>query len=297
MTYAGVTFGDLYHGNMRFDVNISIAPVGSEQLGTRAEVKNLNSFRSVEKAAEYEFNRQVELLEKGEKVVQETRGWDDAKMRTSSQRGKEEAHDYRYMPEPDVPPVELSQGFVDEIKSKMPLLPPAIRQKMLEVGVSESRIEMLIAEPQVANFVISLPKAQVTTITNWLASDINRAVADGVYDWTAVIDARDNLTKLSAMFNDKKLNSSAAKELLGDVITGGDPEQLAADKNLLQVSDESAIDGIVKGVLAENEQAANDVKNGEMKAIGFLVGQVMKASRGQANPALAQQLIKKHLQI
>ncbi len=294
--YAGVSEADLYHGNMRFDVNVSVSK-DPNTLGTRSETKNLNSFRSVERAVEYEIDRQIELLEKGEEVVQETRGWDDAKQKTFSQRTKEDAHDYRYMPEPDVPPIVISEAYIQDVKTAMPELPPALRLKLKAVGVDESRIELLLDEPRVAQFVVQLTDDTPTTkiIANWLTGDVLKAVSDGVYDWDAVVAHPEGFIKLAQMFHDKKLSSTAAKELLPEVIAGKDPETVAKQKNLLQVSDESAVDKIVAQVLKDNAQAAQDVQNGEMKAIGFLVGQVMKESKGQANPGLAQQIIKKQL--
>jgi aspartyl-tRNA(Asn)/glutamyl-tRNA(Gln) amidotransferase subunit B len=297
MKYAGVSNVDLYQGNMRFDVNVSVAPKGTKQLGTRAEVKNLNSFRSVEKAAEYEFKRQVELLEKGQVIIQETRGWDDAKMRTSSQRGKENAHDYRYMPEPDVPPIVLEQSYVDKLRAQMPVLPSHLRHELENLGVDSSRINLLLEEPDVARFALELGSNKpATTIINWLTGDMQRAVSENQYSWQQVLNRRDQLLELAQMTQDNILSSTAAKELLTDVvITTVKPEQLARQKNLLQVSDESEIEKIVSQVLADNQKAAQDVKNGELKAVGFLVGQVMAKSKGQANPSLAQKLIRKHL--
>jgi aspartyl-tRNA(Asn)/glutamyl-tRNA(Gln) amidotransferase subunit B len=158
MTYAGVTYGDLYHGNMRFDVNISVAPEGSTKLGTRAEVKNLNSFRSVERAAEYEFQRQVELLNKGERIVQETRGWDDAKGRTSSQRSKEDAQDYRYMPDADIPPVILSDEEIAAIQADLPPLPPYYRDAWASLGLDKSVVDSLLHNQQYALLISDIQK-------------------------------------------------------------------------------------------------------------------------------------------
>jgi Asp-tRNA(Asn)/Glu-tRNA(Gln) amidotransferase B subunit len=228
MKYAGVSDVDLYHGNMRFDVNISVSQDPSKP-GKRAEIKNLNSFRSVENSISYEIERQIELYEKGQEVMQETRGWDEAKQKTTSQRGKEEAHDYRYMPEPDVPPVELDDMTIENIK----------------ITLSSSSVK-----------------------------------------------------KLSDMVDEGRLNSNAAQNVFNDmVLSNKDPEEIAEQKNLFQVSDESEIEKIVAGVLEQHSQAADDIKNGETKAIGFLVGQVMAKSQGKANPQLAQQIIRKQLGI
>jgi len=296
MKYADVSDADLYQGNMRFDVNVSVSK-DPKVLGTRSETKNLNSFRSVEKAVEYEINRQIELLEKGEEIVQETRGWDDAKQKTISQRTKEDAHDYRYMPEPDVPPIVLTDEYVNSIKQQVPVMPSHLRQQLSVTRLQSSQIETLIEEPELAYFAVGLidDVATAKTIANWLTGDITKLVSDNVFTWSQVVEVKNGLVKLAHMINNRELSSTSAKSLLTNVIEGKDPEELAKENNLLQVSDEGAIEKIVSEVIAENEKAAEDVKKGEMKAVGFLVGQVMAKSKGQANPGLAQQIIKKQL--
>jgi aspartyl-tRNA(Asn)/glutamyl-tRNA(Gln) amidotransferase subunit B len=298
MRYAEVSDANLYHGNMRFDVNVSVSK--TDELGTRSETKNLNSFRSVEKAVDYEIDRQIALLEKGERVVQETRGWDDAKQITVSQRSKENADDYRYMPDPDLPPIVLEEAYLDAIKSEMPDLPDDYRQKFSGLGVESLVIEDLIALPEAAKTVVQVLNASnpehAKRVAFWLlqASPAANDDDDAAND-TAAVDPN-GLIKLSQLVSDGKLNSTAAKDVLNEMITnGGEPEQIAADKNLIQVSDEGEIAGIVAQVINENAKAAEDVKNGEMKAIGFLVGQVMKLSKGKANPQMATDLIKKQL--
>lgn len=296
--YADVSEADLYHGNMRFDVNVSVNK-DPNVLGTRSETKNLNSFKSVEKAVEFEVKRQVELLEKGGEVVQETRGWDDAKQKTFSQRTKEDAHDYRYMPEPDVPPIILDEAFVNRIKANLPQMPGELRKLLIPTGATSSQIDIILDDPLLARFaadVASSTSELAKTVINWLTGDILRLVNDSAMSWQQVFQAQNGLANLAQMVQDKKLSSTNAKELLVPVIVEQkEPKVVAADKNLLQVSDETAIEKIVDDVLAANESAANDVKSGELKAIGFLVGQVMKQSKGQANPALAQKIIKKQL--
>lgn len=294
--YAGISDVDLFNGNMRFDVNVSVSK--TDQLGTRTETKNLNSFRSVEKAAEYEIQRQISILEKGEAVVQETRGWDDAKQKTVRQRGKENAHDYRYMPEPDIPPIVLDEEWIERVRQNMPVLPAELRAKLSGLAIDESQLETLIGEPNVASMVADLAEADsaaARTIANWLTGEVVRLVADGVCAWADLVTARDGLVALSNMVKASDLSSTNAKLLLADVAAGGDPAVLAKQRNLMQLSDTGELEKIVADVIAANEQAASDVRNGEAKAIGFLVGQVMKASKGQANPGIAQQLLKKQL--
>jgi aspartyl-tRNA(Asn)/glutamyl-tRNA(Gln) amidotransferase subunit B len=303
MTYAGVTHGDLYHGNMRFDVNISIAPKGATELGKRAEVKNLNSFRSVEKAAEYEFRRQVELLEKGERVVQETRGWDDAKQKTNSQRSKEDAQDYRYMPDADIPPIILTDDEIAEIQATVPNLPSFYREAWAPIGFDSTVINALLASRETAELVQRVlergGESAARRVGLWFLLAVNEEGQDGATVPTNSIAIPDEyLIQLAVMVDDNKLSSTAAKEVFFDMLKSSDaPEVIAERKNLLQVSDESAIAAIVDEVLADpaSAKAVEDIKNGNDKVIGFLVGQVMKKSQGKANPALAQKLIRERL--
>lgn len=297
MRYADVSDANLYYGNMRFDVNVSVSK--SDELGTRTETKNLNSFKSVEKAVEYEIDRQIGLLEKGEKIVQETRGWDDTKQQTFSQRTKEDAHDYRYMPDPDLPPIVLDDSYVEKIKADMPKLPDEYRESFRELGLTNAVVEDIVATPDVARTVMEAMSSgaeHAKRIAFWLMQPQTEEPEQGDEEPSSV--AVEKLVQLSKMVEANKLSSSAAKDVLAEVLkTGEDPEKIAESKNLLQVSDEGAIAEIVKQVLADNPKAAGDVQGGEMKAIGFLVGQVMKASQGKANPALATELIKKQLGI
>jgi aspartyl-tRNA(Asn)/glutamyl-tRNA(Gln) amidotransferase subunit B len=300
MTYAGVTNGDLYHGNMRFDVNISIAPKGATELGRRAEVKNLNSFRSVEKAAEYEFNRQVDLMEKGEIIVQETRGWDDAAGKTTSQRSKEDAQDYRYMPDADIPPIVLTPEEIDKIQAEVPNLPSFYREKWSPMGLDVSVVNSLLNNRNYADIVL-VAQAQkgddiARPIAHWFASavsvdDEQPAVSTSEY-------SPERFITLAEMFTGNEISSTAAKQIFNELLTtNAEPKTIAEEKNLLQESDESAIQAIVDEVLADpaSAQSVADVKAGQDKAIGFLVGQVMKKSAGKANPAMAGDLIRKKL--
>lgn len=298
MKYADVSEANLYYGNMRFDVNVSVSKTG--ELGTRTETKNLNSFRSIEKAVDYEVDRQIEELEAGNAIVQETRGWDDDKQRTFSQRTKEDAHDYRYMPDPDLPPIVLEQSYIDDIKASMPALPDDYRRILSEAGIDPKTASDVIAVPSTAMAVKRVYEAagasHAKRVAFWLLQPLSED--EETTDVTEVKATDEALIKLSEMVEGNKLSSTAAKEVLAELQkNGGDPEQIAEAKNLVQVSDEGVIIAIVDQVLAANEKAASDVRNGEMKAIGFLVGQVMKLSQGKANPALATELIKKQLGI
>jgi len=303
MTYAGVTHGDLYNGNMRFDVNISIAPISSDTLGTRAEIKNLNSFRSVEKAAEYEFKRQAELLDRGEKIVQETRGWDDAKQMTFSQRSKEDAQDYRYMPDPDIPPIALTAEQIAEIQATVPNLPPYYRAKWTDAGFKREVIEDLLLSQQTAQIVEAV--REESTVENalrvgfWLLGAVKNNL-----DAYAVVQSNDMeipvgyFIELATMVQDGTLGSTAGDKVFQDMMqTSERPHAIAERLNLLQVNDEGEVAVIVENVLADpaSQKAVEDIRSGNDKAIGFLVGQVMKLSQGKANPAMAQKMIRERL--
>lgn len=301
MRYADVSEANLYYGNMRFDVNVSVSK--TDQLGTRTETKNLNSFRSIERAVEYEVERQIGLLEQGETIVQETRGWDDDSQQTFSQRSKEDAHDYRYMPDPDVPPVVLSEQYIADIAASMPELPDAYREKFRSIGLDAKVVEDVINDPSIARLVGEVFDDGGAEHAKRAAFWLMRPPQDEAGHSDQVEDTEvdqqtqvKNLVQLSQMVADNKLSSTAAKEVLDEMMkNGAEPQKIAEAKNLIQVSDEGAIAAVVAQVLADNPKAAGDVQNGEMKAIGFLVGQVMKLSQSKANPGLAAKLIQQQL--
>jgi aspartyl-tRNA(Asn)/glutamyl-tRNA(Gln) amidotransferase subunit B len=303
MTYAGVTHGDLYHGNMRFDVNISLAPVGSDKLGTRAEIKNLNSFRAVEKAAEFECARQAELLDKGVAIVQETRGWNEDKQKTFSQRSKEDAHDYRYFPDADIPPVRISAQRVAAVKDTLPMLPAEYRSAWGSLGLDSSVINTILASQSSAR-TIAVVQAEggdehAKRVAHWFVSavEVSDQEAGDSKQPVATVTAA-SLIELSTMVAESQLSSTSAKTVFNEMLrTGGSPQAIAEQKNLVQVSDESAIAAIVDAVLADpaSQKAVEDIKSGNDKAIGYLVGQVMKQSQGKANPGLASKLIRERI--
>ncbi len=307
MTYAGVTHGDLYYGNMRFDVNISVAKKGSNVLGKRAEVKNLNSFRSVERAAEYECKRQIDLLERGERMIQETRGWNDDKQITTSQRSKEDAQDYRYMPDADIPPIVLTDEEIERIQAEVPMLPGEYREKWAELGLDKSVINSLLANQNYARVITEIQEKSgdntAKRVAHWFSSALIAEGSGSEADETPVDNVGmyvsiDDLTALAEMTEKAEISSTNAKELFNELLGGArDPRALAEKQHMLQVSDEGAIGAIVDEVLADPASAASiaDIKAGKDKAIGYLVGQVMKKSKGQANPGLAQKLIREKL--
>lgn len=298
MRFADVTYGDLYNGNMRFDVNISLAPEGAKELGTRAEVKNLNSFRSVERAVEFEIKRQTKLLEAGKKIVQETRGWSDAEGKTTGQRSKEEAKDYRYMPEPDLPPVHLSAEFIKEESAKLPLMPADYRNKFKSV-ISSEILEILLDYPELISKLNEIDDEYVKNIANLFTSVL--LAEEKSADYLNELPTAKDLAELAEMNSKKELSSTATKEvflrLFDPQMKGHGTKQIAKELGVIQENDLGALEKIVDTVLAkpETQKAQADFKAGEEKVIGFLVGQVMKESRGKANPSAVQEILRKKL--
>jgi len=298
MKYADVSEANMYYGNMRFDVNVSIS--ANDTLGTRTETKNLNSFRAVEKAVEFEIDRQTKELEKGNLIVQETRGWDDAKQVTVSQRSKEDAHDYRYFPDPDLPPLVIEDEVVKQIAESMPTMPGALRAKFAELGLDYRQAEALLEEPSVALELRRLMDAHdaktAKTIANWISGELTRLVADGIVSYEQIISRTAALVDVCAMMDGAQLSSTAAKDLLQEVVLSEcSPLEIATARNVLQVSDTAELEMIVQEVVSNNQKVADDIRAGEFKAIGYLVGQVMKNSGGKANPGVVQEIIKKIL--
>ncbi len=296
MCYAGVTNGDLYNGNMRFDVNTSLAPEGSTELGTRTEVKNLNSFRSVERAVEYEIKRQSKLLDAGEKVIQETRGWNDATGETTGQRSKEEAKDYRYMPEPDIPPINLSKEFIDTESAKLPMMPKDYQEKFKGV-IADDILEILLDYAPLMQKLAEVKN--VKRVSNWFASVLlaEEKSAEYLNDLPTAMQLDD----LAEMVEKNELSSTGAKDVFlkffDPQMGKRDAKTIAKEMNLLQENDLGALEAIVDAVLANpaTAQAQADYKAGQEKVLGFLVGQVMKESKGKANPGAVSEILKKKL--
>lgn len=303
MRFAGVTYGDLYNGNMRFDINISVAPEGSDKLGTRTEVKNLNSFRSVERAVEYEIKRQSKLLEAGKKVKQETRGWNDAKGETTGQRSKEEAKDYRYMPEPDLPPINLSQEFIETELTKLPLMPSDYR-KMFNDIIPTDTLEVLLDFPQLMQSLGQLAQPEIDVFQLRLVANLFASVLlaeEKSADYLNDLPGAKDLAELAEMNEKKELSSTATKEvflrLFDPQMKGRGSKNIAKELGLIQENDLGALEKIVDAVLTkpETKKAQEDFKAGQEKVLGFLVGQVMKESHGKANPSAVQEILRKKL--
>ncbi len=298
MCYAGVTYGDLYNGNMRFDVNTSLAPEGTEKLGTRTEVKNLNSFRSVERAVEYEIKRQTKILDSGEKVVQQTLGWSDATGKTTPQRSKEVAADYRYMPEPDLPPIHLSKEFIAEESAKLPLMPADYRTKFGGV-IAEDILELLLDYPSLMRKLEEIDEKYVKYISNLFASVL--LAEEKSAEYLNDLPSAGDLNELAKMNEKKELSSTATKEvflkLFDPQMKGRGAKNIAKELGLIQENDLGALERMVDIVLSKPEtaKAQEDFKAGQEKVLGFLVGQVMKESHGKANPSTVQDILRNKL--
>ena len=298
MCYAGVTYGDLYNGNMRFDVNTSLAPEGTEKLGTRTEVKNLNSFRSVERAVEYEIKRQTKILDSGEKVVQQTLGWSDATGKTTPQRSKEVAADYRYMPEPDLPPIHLSKEFIAEESAKLPLMPADYRTKFGGV-IAEDILELLLDYPSLMRKLEEIDEKCVKYISNLFASVL--LAEEKSAEYLNDLPSAGDLNELAKMNEKKELSSTATKEvflkLFDPQMKGRGAKNIAKELGLIQENDLGALERMVDIVLSKPEtaKAQEDFKAGQEKVLGFLVGQVMKESHGKANPSTVQDILRNKL--
>ena len=299
LQYLGVSTGNMEEGSFRCDANISLRPKGSSTLLPKVEVKNMNSFRAVYLALEYEAKRQKQLLEQSEQPVQETRGWVDEKGITVLQRSKEYAHDYRYFPEPDLPPMVFTPQWIEEIRRKLPELPEARRERfMAQYGLSPYDAGLLTASRAMADYFeagVGADKARAKKVSNWLLGEMSRllnATGKEVQDCPV---RPSQLVELLDLVEKGTLSGPAAKAVFEEMFhTGRDPGPILQEKGLAQISEEDSLAGTVREVLAANPQAVADYKKGKAQAIAFLLGQVMRQSRG-ANPTVVRQLLEKEL--
>ena len=298
LKYVGVCDGNLEEGSMRADANISIRPIGQKEFGTRAEIKNVNSFRSLVHALEYEFVRQAEILEEGGKVIQETRLWDDASGTTNSMRGKEDAHDYRYFPEPDLMPLEISQEWIDEVKSKMPELPDEKMERYQKAGLSEYDASVLVNQIDMALYFDKLIelKADAKTASNFLMGEVAAYLKEEKISIDESKLTPENFVKLLELLKKGTISNNIAKGLIIDILkTGEDADKLVEKKGLSVISDEASILPIVQKIVASNPEQVAAYKGGRDKLFGFFVGQAMKETKGRANPQMLNKLLKQEL--
>ena len=302
--YLGVSDADMEKGLMRVEVNISVSK--TKTFGTKVEIKNLNSFKVVEKAVDFEIQRQIEVLEAGEKVVQETRGWHDKKEITFSQREKEEAHDYRYFPEPDLPPLHFEKSFFDEIKAGIPELPASRRERFgKEYGLDENAVEVFTVNKDFGEYyekVISEfhewggedTKKASKLVANYLISDVRGLMGDKEFIEKDFKITPENFAEFITMIHKNEISSKVAKMVLAEMFnTGVDPSNIVDDNNWRQVSDEGELEKVIRDVIAKNQKAVDDYKAGNTNSLQFLAGQVMKETRGTANPQKVGELLKK----
>jgi len=294
--FLGVSGADMEKGQFRCDANVSVRRSG-EPFGTRTEMKNMNSFRFIKQAIEFEVNRQIELIEDGGEVVQESRLWDSVKSESRSMRSKEEAHDYRYFPEPDLPPLRVSQAHVDAIKAAMPELPGQLRQRFeADFGLSPYDADVLSQTRATADWyetLVAAHPADPKRCANWLANELLGRLKEAGKSLTDSPVSAERLAGLLDRIADNTINGKSAKDILDDMMTSDDTaDAIIEAKGLKQVSDSGAIDAIIHDVMAANAGQVAAYRGGKDKLMGFFVGQVMKASRGKANPAMVNQRLK-----
>jgi aspartyl-tRNA(Asn)/glutamyl-tRNA(Gln) amidotransferase subunit B len=298
LRYLGVSDADMEKGHLRVEVNISVGKDGT--LGTKTEIKNINSFRAAEKAIEYERKRQTAALEAGEEIVQETRGWDDAKGETFSQRKKESSHDYRYFPEPDLPKLKISEipeFSKDALKKELPELPWERRARYTVLGLKDEDANMFVSDAVFGDFFekvvaeLGNDTKKIALATNYIAADLAGLLAGN----EITLNPKE-FAQLIKMLSDGTLSSRAGKDILAIMVEkGGSPKDIAEKEGLLQQSDEGALSKVVEQVIAENPKVVEEYKGGKETALQFLIGQGMKLSRGAGNPKVLAELFKKHL--
>ncbi len=297
--YTGVSDVKMEQGSLRCDANVSVRPFGQKEFGTRAEVKNLNSFRAVQKAIEYEVERQIELIEDGGKVVQETRTWDDAQGITLSLRGKEEANDYRYFPDPDLTPLIISRDYVEEIRKTIPELPDVKKERLIsEMGLPEYDAGVITSSKGLAAFfdetVAIYPDAK--KVCNWLMVEFCRLLNSESVEIENSQVTPEKLAALLKLVDDGKISGKIAKTVFEEMfISGKDPEAIVEEKGLVQISDEGALGAMIDKIIAENPKSVEDYKSGNKKALGFFVGKIMKETQGQANPGMVNKMLTERL--
>ena len=299
VTYLGISEGDMEKGHFRCDANVSLRPIGQEKFGTRTETKNLNSFRFVQQAITYEIARQTEELLDGKRIVQETRLWDSVKKNTYSMRSKEEAHDYRYFPDPDLPVVRISSDFVEQIRNQLPELPDAKKQRFMEsFGLSTYDAEVLVADKQVAEYFeeVVAAKADPKLVCNWISGELMRLMNENKVDIRNVGIPAKSLASLIQFLQEGSISGKIAKTVFEEMVQSGkDPATIIEVQGLKQVSDEGALRGLLETLLSNNPKQVEQFRAGKTQIKGFFVGQVMKETKGQANPQIVNQLLEELL--
>lgn len=301
LRYLGVNSGDMEKGVLRFEANISVRPVGSDEFRTRTEIKNLNSFRALVRASQYEIDRQIKIYESGGEVVQETLGWDDLRGVTTSQRSKEDAHDYRYFPEPDLPPLQFNDAWVDSIRNQLPELPEAKTQRFVsDFNLKPSEAQFLTSEKSLADYfeaVLSKSKSSAKTIHSWVSGELMRYLNESNFSIDDLSLSPEAFAKLIDMTTDKIISGNSAKVVFNEMVkTGRAPEQIVKEKNLAQVSDKGFIQEIVTKILDDNPKEIEQYHAGKDTLFQWFMGQVARATKGKADPNVAKELLQKGLE-
>lgn len=299
LLFAGVSDCKMQEGSLRCDANVSVRPFHQSEFGTRTEIKNLNSFRALEKAIEYEAQRQMDMLEDGEEVIQETRTWDEEKQVTKSMRSKEEAHDYRYFPEPDLTPIKIEPDWVEEIRQDMPELPDQAQARLThDMGLSDYDAALLTLTPgNMAFFDECVSQyGDAKAVANWMMGELYRLLNQENIEIEECLIKPAHLAAMLKLIDDGTISGKIAKTVFEDMFSSGKaPDAIIKEKGLIQVSDEAALIPIIDDIISANPKVVEDYRNGKEKAAGFFVGQVMKATRGKANPAIVNKLLKEKL--
>lgn len=299
LLYLGVSDGNMQEGSLRCDVNISVRPVGQQEFGTKVEIKNMNSFNAIQRAIEYEIERQIAALEAGSRIVMETRLWEEGSQRTISMRIKEGSSDYRYFPEPDLSPIEVPSEQLNQWRSELPELPAQKRHRYeSELGLSAYDARVLTDERQVAEYFEAAISAGANPkqAANWIMGDIAAYLNNKKLSITEIALKPTTLAELIALIEDGTISGKIAKDILPDLLTeGGSAKELVERKGLIQISDTGALEAIIDQVLVANPKELEQYRNGKTKLIGFFVGQVIKQTGGRADPKLTNQLLAKKL--
>ncbi|MBX7148872.1 Asp-tRNA(Asn)/Glu-tRNA(Gln) amidotransferase subunit GatB [bacterium] len=296
--YADVCDGNMEEGSLRCDANVSVRPVGQKEFGTRVELKNINSFKFVEKAIEYEVARQIQANETGEKIVQETRLWNTTKNITESMRGKEQAHDYRYFPDPDLVPLILDDKWIEGVKKEVPEMPAQKAARFVsELGLPEYDAGVLTAERELSDYFEEAARGtNAKLVSNWIMTELLRELKNSDKEITDSPIPAKNLSRLVSLIESGEISGKIAKTVFADMYADGkDADTIIKEKNLVQVSDTGAIEAVIDQVMKENPGQLAQYKSGKDKLFGFFVGQTMKAMKGQGNPGVINDLLKKKL--
>jgi len=299
LQYLEISTGNMEEGSFRCDANVSIRPKGREEFGTRTELKNMNSFRHVEKALEYEIKRQTAVLEEDEEVVQETRLWDTSQGITLSMRGKEEAHDYRYFPDPDLVPLRIDEAWIEEVRGSLPELPDEKKERFVrEYGIPEYDAEILTSTKAMASYyeetVRLFPDSK--TVSNWMMGDLLRELKRDEKEIDQSLLTPSHLAEMLSMVKGGTISGKIAKDVFEEMYqTGEKPDKIVKEKGWVQILDEAEIAKTIEGVIKANPKLVEDYRKGKEKVFGFLVGEVMKATRGKANPKLVNEWLRKKL--